>query len=275
MDDILIEVKDLSFKYEDEAKKLTLKDVNLEVKKGEFVAILGHNGSGKSTLAKLINGQMAPTEGEIRVKGLKTIDEDHLLEIRKTCGMVFQNPDNQIVATIVEEDVAFGPENLGVPMPELRHRVDEALEIVEMSDYKRHSPSLLSGGQKQRIAIAGILAMDPDCLLMDEPTAMLDPIGRKEIVDTMLKLNERGRTIVLITHFMDEAILADRVIVLNEGEIVMQGKPREVFSEFETIKSNGLDVPQVTELAYRLNQDGFDIPKDILSVEEMVEALWK
>ncbi|MEJ8751426.1 energy-coupling factor transporter ATPase [Lagierella sp. ICN-221743] len=275
MDDILIEVKDLSFKYEDEAKKLTLKDINLEVKKGEFVAILGHNGSGKSTLAKLINGQMAPTEGEIRVKGLKTTDEDHLLEIRKTCGMVFQNPDNQIVATIVEEDVAFGPENLGVPMPELRHRVDEALEIVEMSDYKRHSPSLLSGGQKQRIAIAGILAMDPDCLLMDEPTAMLDPIGRKEIVDTMLKLNERGRTIVLITHFMDEAILADRVIVLNEGEIVMQGKPREVFSEFETIKSNGLDVPQVTELAYRLNQDGFDIPKDILSVEEMVEALWK
>lgn len=275
MDDILIEVKNLSFKYEDEAKKLTLKDVNLEVKKGEFVAILGHNGSGKSTLAKLINGQMEPTEGEIRVKGLKTTDEDHLLEIRKTCGMVFQNPDNQIVATIVEEDVAFGPENLGVPMPELRHRVDEALEIVEMSDYKRHSPSLLSGGQKQRIAIAGILAMDPDCLLMDEPTAMLDPIGRKEIVDTMLKLNERGRTIVLITHFMDEAILADRVIVLNEGEIVMQGKPREVFSEFETIKSNGLDVPQVTELAYRLNQDGFDIPKDILSVEEMVEALWK
>lgn len=275
MDDILIEVKDLSFKYEDEAKKLTLKDVNLEVKKGEFVAILGHNGSGKSTLAKLINGQMEPTEGEIRVKGLKTTDEDHLLEIRKTCGMVFQNPDNQIVATIVEEDVAFGPENLGVPMPELRHRVDEALDIVEMSDYKRHSPALLSGGQKQRIAIAGILAMDPDCLLMDEPTAMLDPIGRKEIVDTMLKLNERGRTIVLITHFMDEAILADRVIVLNEGEIVMQGKPREVFSEFETIKSNGLDVPQVTELAYRLNQDGFDIPKDILSVEEMVEALWK
>lgn len=275
MDDILIEVKDLSFKYEDEAKKLTLKDVNLNVKRGEFVAILGHNGSGKSTLAKLINGQMAPTEGEIRVKGLKTTDEDHLLEIRKTCGMVFQNPDNQIVATIVEEDVAFGPENLGVPMPELRHRVDEALEIVEMSDYKRHSPALLSGGQKQRIAIAGILAMDPDCLLMDEPTAMLDPIGRKEIVDTMLKLNERGRTIVLITHFMDEAILADRVIVFNEGEIVMQGKPREVFSEFETIKSNGLDVPQVTELAYRLNQDGFDIPKDILSVEEMVEALWK
>lgn len=275
MDDILIEVKDLSFKYEDEAKKLTLKDVNLNVKRGEFVAILGHNGSGKSTLAKLINGQMAPTEGEIRVKGLKTTDEDHLLEIRKTCGMVFQNPDNQIVATIVEEDVAFGPENLGVPMPELRHRVDEALEIVEMSDYKRHSPALLSGGQKQRIAIAGILAMDPDCLLMDEPTAMLDPIGRKEIVDTMLKLNERGRTIVLITHFMDEAILADRVIVFNEGEIVMQGKPREVFSEFENIKSNGLDVPQVTELAYRLNQDGFDIPKDILSVEEMVEALWK
>lgn len=275
MDDILIEVKDLSFKYEDEAKKYTLKNVNLNVKKGEFVAILGHNGSGKSTLAKLINGQMAPTEGEIKIKGLKTTDEDYLLEIRKTCGMVFQNPDNQIVATIVEEDVAFGPENLGVPMPELRHRVDEALEIVEMSDYKRHSPALLSGGQKQRIAIAGILAMDPDCLLMDEPTAMLDPIGRKEIVDTMLKLNEKGRTIVLITHFMDEAILADRVVVFNEGEIVMQGKPREVFSEFETIKSNGLDVPQVTELAYRLNQDGFDIPKDILSVEEMVEALWK
>lgn len=275
MDDILIEVKDLSFKYEDEANKYTLKNVNLNVKKGEFVAILGHNGSGKSTLAKLINGQMAPTEGEIKIKGIKTTDEDHLLEIRKTCGMVFQNPDNQIVATIVEEDVAFGPENLGVPMPELRHRVDEALEIVEMSDYKRHSPALLSGGQKQRIAIAGILAMDPDCLLMDEPTAMLDPIGRKEIVDTMLKLNEKGRTIVLITHFMDEAILADRVVVFNEGEIVMQGKPREVFSEFETIKSNGLDVPQVTELAYRLNQDGFDIPKDILSVEEMVEALWK
>ena len=178
MDDILIEVKDLSFKYEDEAKKYTLKNVNLNVKKGEFVAILGHNGSGKSTLAKLINGQMAPTEGEIKIKGFKTTEEEHLLDIRKTCGMVFQNPDNQIVATIVEEDVAFGPENLGVPMPELRQRVDEALEIVEMSDYKRHSPALLSGGQKQRVAIAGILAMDPDCLLMDEPTAMLDPLGR-------------------------------------------------------------------------------------------------
>lgn len=275
MDDILIEVKDLSFKYEDEAKKYTLKNVNLNVEKGEFIAILGHNGSGKSTLAKLINGQMAPTEGEIKIKGFKTTEEEHLLDIRKTCGMVFQNPDNQIVATIVEEDVAFGPENMGVPMPELRQRVDEALEIVEMSDYKRHSPALLSGGQKQRVAIAGILAMDPDCLLMDEPTAMLDPLGREEIVKTMLKLNERGRTIVLITHFMDEAILADRVIVLNEGEVVMEGKPREVFSEFETIKSLGLDVPQVTELAYKLNRDGFDIPKDVLSIEEMAEALWK
>lgn len=271
----MIEIKNLNFKYNETDEKLILKDLNLNIESGDFVAILGHNGSGKSTLAKLLNGLLQPTSGDVIVDGLNTKNEETIWQLRSNTGMVFQNPDNQIVATIVEEDVAFGPENLGVPMPELRHRVDEALDIVEMSDYKRHSPALLSGGQKQRIAIAGILAMDPDCLLMDEPTAMLDPLGRKEIVDTMLKLNERGRTIVLITHFMDEAILADRVIVLNEGEIVMQGKPREVFSEFETIKSNGLDVPQVTELAYRLNQDGFDIPKDILSVEEMVEALWK
>ena len=275
MEEIIIEVDNLSFKYDPNATKYTLEDINLKVKKGEFIAILGHNGSGKSTLAKLINGQMNPTKGEVRVKGLSTVDEENILEIRKTCGMVFQNPDNQIVATIVEEDVAFGPENLGVKMPELRIRVDEALETVEMTEYKRHSPALLSGGQKQRVAIAGILAMDPDCLLMDEPTAMLDPIGREEIVKTMLKLNEKGSTIVLITHFMEEAILADRVFVFNEGKISMEGKPREVFSEFDKMKELGLDVPQVTELAFRLNQDGFDIPKDILSVDEMVDVLWK
>ncbi len=275
MEEIIIEVDNLSFKYDPNATKYTLEDINLKVKKGEFIAILGHNGSGKSTLAKLINGQMNPTKGEVRVKGLSTVDEENILEIRKTCGMVFQNPDNQIVATIVEEDVAFGPENLGVKMPELRRRVDEALETVEMTEYKRHSPALLSGGQKQRVAIAGILAMDPDCLLMDEPTAMLDPIGREEIVKTMLKLNEKGSTIVLITHFMEEAILADRVFVFNEGKISMEGKPREVFSEFDKMKELGLDVPQVTELAFRLNQDGFDIPKDILSVDEMVDVLWK
>ncbi|WP_300411151.1 energy-coupling factor transporter ATPase [Lagierella sp.] len=275
MEEIIIEVDNLSFKYDPNAIKYTLEDINLKVAKGEFIAILGHNGSGKSTLAKLINGQMNPTKGEVRVKGLSTAKEENILEIRKTCGMVFQNPDNQIVATIVEEDVAFGPENLGIKMPQLRERVDKALETVEMTEYKRHSPALLSGGQKQRVAIAGILAMDPDCLLMDEPTAMLDPIGRQEIVNTMLKLNEKGSTIILITHFMEEAILADRVLVFNEGKISMEGKPREVFSEFNQMKKLGLDVPQVTELAFRLNQDGFDIPKDILSVDEMVDVLWK
>ncbi|MDO5018183.1 MAG: energy-coupling factor transporter ATPase [Lagierella massiliensis] len=274
MEDILIKVDKVSFRYEEDSR-FVLTDVDLEVKKGEFVAILGHNGSGKSTLAKLINGQMKPTKGEIRVEGLSTKDDENILDIRKNCGMVFQNPDNQIVATIVEEDVAFGPENLGVPMPLLRQRVDDALDIVEMSDYKRHSPALLSGGQKQRVAIAGILAMDPDCLLMDEPTAMLDPVGREEIVNTMLKLNERGKTIVLITHFMDEAILADRVIVFNEGEISLQGSPREVFSKFEKIRELGLDVPQVTELSYRLRKDGVQLPEDILSIDEMVEAICK
>ena len=274
----IIRIENVSFAYEqseDGVKDYVIKDISLEVEEGEFVAILGHNGSGKSTLAKLVNAQFIPDEGNVWVKDYNTRNDDEIWEIKKTCGMVFQNPDNQLVATIVEEEVAFGPENLGVPMPKLKEQVDWALETVEMSEYRRHSPALLSGGQKQRIAIAGILAMYPECIVLDEPTAMLDPSGRKEIVDTIVKLNEKyNKTILYITHYMEEAILADRIIIINDGEIAEVGTPREIFSQVERMKELGLDVPQVTELSYLLQEEGFDLP-DVLTTEELVEALCK
>lgn len=268
----IIEIKNLSFQYEGSSKKV-LKNLNIDIKEGEFICVLGHNGSGKSTLAKLINAQYIPTEGDILVGNMNTKDEDNLWNIREMCGMVFQNPDNQLVATIVEEDVAFGPENLGVPREELRKRVDECLELVGMSEYKRHSPALLSGGQKQRIAIAGILAMNPKCLLMDEPTAMLDPQGRKDILDTVLKLREMGKTIIHITHYMEECVNADRIIVINEGNVVLEGTPREVFSNVVQMKEIGLDVPEPTEISYLLNKSNINVRRDVLTVDELVEAL--
>lgn len=268
----IIEIKNLSFQYEGSSKKV-LKNLNIDIKEGEFICILGHNGSGKSTLAKLINAQYIPTEGDILVGNMNTKDDDNLWNIREMCGMVFQNPDNQLVATIVEEDVAFGPENLGVPREELRKRVDECLELVGMSEYKRHSPALLSGGQKQRIAIAGILAMNPKCLLMDEPTAMLDPQGRKDILNTVLKLREMGKTIIHITHYMEECVNADRIIVINEGDVVLEGTPREVFSNVEQMKEIGLDVPEPTEISYLLNKSNINVRADVLTVDELVEAL--
>lgn len=278
MRDNIIDVKDVKYKYESEVEEdvvYALKGISMEIERGSFVAVLGHNGCGKSTLAKLINAQMIPTEGKITVNGLDTKEENNIWEIRKTCGMVFQNPDNQIVATIVEEDVAFGPENLGIPMPELRKRVDEALKTVDMYEYKMHSPALLSGGQKQRIAIAGILAMSPDCILLDEPTAMLDPNGRKEIINTILKLNKAGKTIILITHYMSEAILADKVFVMNDGVVELEGTAKEVFSNVKKIKELGLDVPQVTELAYSLKKDGIELEDGILTIDELVEEICK
>ncbi|WP_311432909.1 energy-coupling factor transporter ATPase [Finegoldia magna] len=268
----IIEIKNLSFQYEGSSKKV-LKNLNIDIKKGEFICVLGHNGSGKSTLAKLINAQFIPTEGDILVGNMNTKDDDNLWNIREMCGMVFQNPDNQLVATIVEEDVAFGPENLGVPREELRKRVDDCLELVGMTEYKRHSPALLSGGQKQRIAIAGILAMNPKCLLMDEPTAMLDPQGRKDILDTVLKLREMGKTIIHITHYMEECVNADRIIVINEGDVVLEGTPREVFSNVEQMKEIGLDVPEPTEISYLLNKSNINVRRDVLTVDELVEAL--
>lgn len=268
----IIEIKNLSFQYEGSSKKV-LKNLNIDIKEGEFICVLGHNGSGKSTLAKLINAQYIPTEGDILVENMNTKDDDSLWNIREMCGMVFQNPDNQLVATIVEEDVAFGPENLGVPREELRKRVDECLKLVGMSEYKRHSPALLSGGQKQRIAIAGILAMNPKCLLMDEPTAMLDPQGRKDILDTVLKLREMGKTIIHITHYMEECVNADRIIVINEGNVVLEGTPREVFSNVVQMKEIGLDVPEPTEISYLLNKSNINVRRDVLTVDELVQAL--
>jgi len=275
--EIMINIENVSYEYKsyvDESIQLAVKDLSLEIKRGEFLAILGHNGSGKSTLAKMMNGMILPTRGEVYVNGINTKDEDKIWDIRSKAGMVFQNPDNQIVATIVEEDVAFGPENLGIPPEEIRNRVDDSLEAVGMSEYKKHAPHLLSGGQKQRVAIAGILAMEPDCIIFDEPTAMLDPSGRKEVMETIKKLNkDKNKTIVLITHYMDEAVMADRVMVLNEGENVLMGTPREIFTQVETLKKLGLDVPQVTELAYELRKEGFDIRKDCITIEELVESL--
>lgn len=273
----MVECRDLKYQYagnESEQGRIAINNVNLQVKKGEFLVILGRNGSGKSTLAKHINALLLPSSGKVYVHGLDTTDANNLWNIRNRAGMVFQNPDNQIVATIVEEDVAFGPENLGVASEEIRKRVDDSLKKVDMYDYRRHAPHLLSGGQKQRIAIAGILAMKPECIVFDEPTAMLDPSGRKEVIRTIKDINKNeGITIVLITHFMEEASEADRIIVMDQGDIIMEGNPREIFSQVPVMKNIGLDVPQVTELAYELHNSGVNIDTNILTIEEMVETL--
>ena len=275
-----IQTKDLKFTYDEvedgETRQVheVLKGVNLEIKKGEFVALLGHNGSGKSTIAKMFNAMLLPAGGRVYVEGMDTLDESLLYEIRRRVGLVLQNPDNQLVASIVEEDVAFGPENLGIAPEEIRRRVDDALKAVEMYDYRLNAPYKLSGGQKQRIAIAGIIAMQPECIVLDEPTAMLDPRGREEVLRTIHKLNqEKGITIVLITHYMDEAVQASRVVVMDNGQILLQGTPEEVFAHVELLKKHKLAVPQATELIYRLRASGYPLPECVLNEEDCVAAL--
>lgn len=277
----MINAKNLIFEYirrdEDgnvESINRAVDNVDIEVNRGDFVAVLGHNGSGKSTMAKHINAILTPTEGTVWVNGMDTREEDKIWDIRQTAGMVFQNPDNQIIATVVEEDVGFGAENLGVPTEEIWRRVEESLRAVGMYEYRKHSPNKLSGGQKQRVAIAGIMAMKPQCIVLDEPTAMLDPVGRKEVIQTVLELNKREKvTVLLITHYMEEVIFADKVIVMDQGKVVTQGTPREVFSRVDELKQYRLAVPQVTELAYELRKSGLNIPKGILTVEELVQAI--
>lgn len=278
----IIDVKNLEFEYRtyDEDGNVTecnkvLKGIDLEIPQGQFVAVLGHNGCGKSTLAKHFNGILSPTSGKVFVKEIDVSDEEHIFDVRQTVGMVFQNPDNQLVATVVEEDVAFALENLGVPPEEIRRRVDEALKTVNMYDYREHSPHQLSGGQKQRIAIAGVLAMRPDCIVLDEPTAMLDPKGRQEVMKTIKLLNSQGVTIVLITHYMDEAVQAGRVIVMDDGKIIMDDIPKKIFAQVEKLKEHSLDVPQVTELMYELRKSGVSVPVDVLTEQECAEELLK
>lgn len=271
---VIIDAQNVHYSYEEELSE-AVRGVSLQVYKGEFLCILGHNGSGKSTLAKLLNGLFTPTAGSVTVCGMDTKDEDKQLDIRKSAGMVFQNPDNQLVATIVEEDVAFGPENLGVPQPELRKRVDDALAAVNMSEFARSSPHKLSGGQKQRIAIAGVLAMQPEIMIMDEPTAMLDPMGRREVINTVMRLNrEQGITVVLITHFMEEAALADRLIIMHEGRINLEGTPRDVLIQIEKLKELSLEAPEAAYMAYRLNKEGIPVDKRVLSVKELADEIW-
>ena len=277
----MIETKNLSFIYREEdmesgeiKEEKVLKDINIEIEKGSFTAVLGHNGSGKSTLAKHFNAILLPSGGKVYVKGMDTADENNIFNIRQSAGMVFQNPDNQMVAALVEDEVAFAPENLGVEPKEIRRRVDECLEIVNMTKYAQSSPSKLSGGQKQRVAIASVLAMNPEILILDEPTAMLDPKGRSEVIKTIKMLNEeKDITVVLITHYMDEAAQADRTVVIDDGEIVLDGTPKEVFKNVEKLKSLGLDVPQVTELAYELRKMGIEISDDVLTVDEFFDEI--
>ncbi len=277
----MIETKNLSFIYHEEdmesgeiKEEKVLKDINIEIEKGSFTAVLGHNGSGKSTLAKHFNAILLPSGGKVYVKGMDTADENNIFNIRQSAGMVFQNPDNQMVAALVEDEVAFAPENLGVEPKEIRRRVDECLEIVNMTKYAQSSPSKLSGGQKQRVAIASVLAMNPEILILDEPTAMLDPKGRSEVIKTIKMLNEeKDITVVLITHYMDEAAQADRTVVIDDGEIVLDGTPKEVFKNVEKLKSLGLDVPQVTELAYELRKMGIEISDDVLTVDECFDEI--
>lgn len=274
--DIMIEANHVSHIYTDENGNdvHALKDVNLTIRRGEFVSIIGTNGSGKSTLAKHFNVLLQPSEGNIIVCGHDTLDESHIWDIRQHVGMVFQNPDNQIVAAVVEEDVAFGPENLGIPSDEIRQRVDEALAAVNMTEYAEHGPHLLSGGQKQRVAIAGVLAMKPDCIVLDEPTAMLDPKGRQEVLDTIHRLNkEEGITIILITHFMEEAVTTDRIVVMKNGVKLQEGTPREIFTQVDTLKSLGLDVPVAAEVALKLHRNGMDVSTDIITNDELGRAL--
>lgn len=288
----IIETQNLSFYYSNDDEEyenenndfqkndksedvqLILKGIDLKIKKGEFVAVLGHNGSGKSTLAKHFSTILLPTGGKVYVNGVDTLDSEKSYEIRQNVGMVFQNPDNQLVATVVEEDVAFAPENLGIPMPMLRERVDNALRAVDMYDFREHSANQLSGGQKQRVAIAGVIAMEPECIVLDEPTAMLDPKGRQEVIDTIRKLNkEKNITIVLITHFMNEAARADRVVIIDEGKLLLSGTPHEVFMNVGLLQSVGLDVPQATELMFALRQEDIKLPLEILTTDECIDAL--
>ncbi len=274
MDDIIVSFKNVSFRYDPDENNveqpLALDDINLDIVRGSFTVILGHNGSGKSTLAKLSNGILLPESGKVFVNGMDTTDESHEFDVRKTVGVVFQNPDNQIVASIVEEDVAFGPENLAVPPAEIRERVDDALKAVGMYEYRLHEPHKLSGGQKQRVAIAGIMAMQPECIVLDEPTAMLDPRGREEVLSSLYKLLAMGKTVVLITHYMDEAVRADRVIVMNSGRIVLDGTPGEVFSHGREIEKAGLELPESERLAERMRKQGFPMPRGILSADDFI-----
>ena len=271
--DAIIHAEDLRFSYEEDAAPV-LEGLSLDIERGSFTAILGHNGSGKSTLAKLFNGILLPTAGRVTVNGIDTADSARILDVRRTVGLVFQNPDKQIVASVVEDDVAFAPENLGVPSAEIRERVDEALRSVGMYEFRLHAPHLLSGGQKQRVAIAGVLAMRPECIVLDEPTAMLDPIGRREVLETVERLRrEHGLTVVLITHHMDECIGADRLIVMSNGKIVLGGAPRAVFSRVEDMRAEGLAVPETTELLYRLNRHGARLPLTALTVDECADAI--
>ncbi len=277
MNSAIIKTQNLRFSYTaaEPPAPVVLDGVDLEIEAGSFVAVLGHNGSGKSTLAKHMNAILLPSGGKVYVDGIDTVDEDRLLDIRRTVGMVFQNPDNQIVANVVEEDVAFAPENLGVPPAEIRERVDKALKQVGMYQYREHAPHLLSGGQKQRVAIAGVIAMAPRCIVLDEPTAMLDPIGRSEVLRTIKDLNRAaGVTVVLITHHMDEAAQADRLVVMSGGHIIADGPPREVFQRVEDLKAVGLTVPETTELLWQLRQEGLDVPLDALTDEECAQALY-
>lgn len=269
----LIKIENLYYRYNNN-DDWALDNIDLNIKAGEFVVIVGHNGSGKSTLAKMLNGLLLPTKGKVIIDQLNTLDQDNIWKVRQQVGMVFQNPDNQLVANIVEEDVAFGPENLGIESIEIKERVSRALKTVGMEDYKRYAPHNLSGGQKQRVAIAGVLAMSPKCLVLDEPTAMLDPVGRDSVIDTIQNLNKKlGMTVVHITHFMTEAIKADRIIVMDQGQIALEGTPHEIFSDVDKIKEYHLDVPQVTELAFQLHQAGLKIPPDIFDIDRLVKEL--
>lgn len=274
MDNIL-EVKNVTYEYTDEEKTFAaVKNLSLNIERGSFTVILGHNGSGKSTLAKMLNGLNKPTSGDVFADGINTKDEETEIEVKRKVGMVFQNPDNQIIASIVEEDVAFGPENLGIPPKKIEKRVEDALKAVDMWEFRKSTPHHLSGGQKQRIAIAGIIAMQPECLVLDEPTAMLDPKGRAEIISTLHRLNsEKGITVVLITHYMEEAENADRVIVMNDGEIIADDKPKVIFSDVERLKKVGLDVPQTAELLYNLKKNGFAVDTHALSIKEAAEQI--
>ena len=270
----IIKIDNLYFQYphgEGEEPKLAIKGVNLEIEEGSFTAIIGQNGSGKSTLAKNLNGLLLPSKGAVYVSGMDTRDEDKIWDIRQTAGMVFQNPDNQLVSAIVEDDVAFGPENIGIDPVEIRARVDEALDAVKMGKYKRKAPHLLSGGQKQRIAIAGVIAIRPRCIIFDEPTAMLDPRGRKDIMEIIEKLHREGITVILITHFMDEAVKADRVVIMNKGEILLDGTPEHVFSQDKLIRSARLDVPIAAEIAIYLRENGIDVPPEVVTAERLKE----
>ena len=271
----IIEIKNVSYNYtEDDAEYTAVNNVTLNIERGSFTVILGHNGSGKSTLAKMLNGLNKPSSGDILVDGINTKDENTEILVKRKVGMVFQNPDNQLVASIVEEDVAFGPENLGLKPDEIRKRVDDALNAVGMYEFRNSTPHHLSGGQKQRVAIAGIIALQPECLVLDEPTAMLDPKGRAEIINTVLRLNkEQGITVVLITHYMEEAQYADRVLVMNDGEFIADGTPKEIFKNVVMLKEVGLDVPQTTELLYALDQNDMAVPTDVLSIEETADVI--